>query len=489
MYRIFVDDILFCDSRIEELALISPVVNLEENKAGSFTFKIPPLHPYYDLIHRRKSIVQVFQCDEKEPLFSGMCIEMTNDFYNQKSIYCEGELSYFNDSVQRPAKYQKITVRGLLEAYIAKHNEQVEETKRFEVGIVTVTDPNDSLYCYSNYESTMQCLKEDLVDDLGGFFRIRHENGVKYIDYLAESTNKNSQEIALGENLLDFTSNIDSSEIATAIIPLGEKLGGETESSTEETEENEKRLTIEAVNDGKDYVYNHDAVDAYGWIYAVVTWDDVTKAENLKTKAEKYLSEIQFENMVIEAKAIDLHLTDAEIEKIKILDEIKVVSKPHGLDKIFRITKLTINLNNPESNTITLGKEDKTTLTEKTNSANNEIKKTLNGVTASINTINGSIAYKTIALLASSSSTSESIISLSRDLTEVRELMLVSENISDGSIENTITIPVSFFINTNGWINNGSTNYASMKHCTDSEKKVHLKTSNISYMARIYGVI
>lgn len=368
MYKILVDNILMYDSRVEELALINPVVTLEENKAGSFSFKIPPNHPYYDLIQRRKSVVQVFQDDDKEPIFSGMCIEISNDFYKQKEIYCEGELSYFNDSIQRPARYQDIQVRRLLENLIANHNEQVETTKRFEVGIVTAVDANDSLYCYTNMESTMKCLKEDLADDLGGFFRIRHQEGVKYLDYLEGSQNTNTQIIKLGKNLLDFTSNIDSSEIATAIVPLGAKL------EESDIEGLEKRLTIDSINDGKDYVYSQEAVDSFGWIYKVVTWDDVTTAEALKRKAEMYLSEIQFENMVIEAKAIDLHLDNSEIERFKLSDEIRVVSKPHGLDKYFRLTKMTINLNNPESNTITLGKEEKTSLSAKTNQENVDIK-------------------------------------------------------------------------------------------------------------------
>ena len=378
MYKILVDNILMCDSRIEELALINPVVNLEENKAGSFSFKIPPNHPYYDLIQRRKSIVQVFQDDEKEPIFSGMCIEITNDFYKQKQIYCEGEMAYFNDSIQRQAKYQDVTVQELLENLIAKHNEQVEEAKQFQVGIVTVTDANDSLYCFTNMESTMKCLKEDLVDDLGGFFRIRHENGVRYLDYLAGSQNTNTQIIKLGKNLLDFTSNIDSSEIATAIIPLGATLEEETD-----VEGLEKRLTIESINDGKDYVFSQEAVDSFGWIYTVETWDDVTTAEALKRKAEQYLSEIQFENMVIEAKAVDLHLDNSEIERFKLSDEIRVVSKPHGLDRYFRLTKMSINLNNPGSNTITLGTEEKVPLSVKTNQENEAIKNAIKEISPS----------------------------------------------------------------------------------------------------------
>lgn len=375
MYKVLCDNALMYDSRIEELALINPVLNLEENRAGSFSFTIAPGHPFYDKIEKRKSIIEVYQ--DADLLFSGTCIEEGKDFYKQKNIYCEGELSFLNDSIQRPARYQGITVRGLLEAYIASHNSQVEEAKRFTVGIVTVTDPNDSLYCYTNMESTMQALKEDLVDDLGGFFRIRHENGVKYIDYLADSQNTNTQTIKIGKNLMDFTSNVDSSEIATAIIPLGAKLEESTVQGLE------TRLTIESVNDGRDYVYSQEAVDAYGWIYKSVEWGSVTTPEALKRKGEQYLADIQFENMVIEARAVDLHLTDKEIERFKLSDQIRVYSAPHGLDRYFRLTKLSINLNNPAGNTITLGKDEKVTLSAKSNQASEEIKKAIESIVPS----------------------------------------------------------------------------------------------------------
>lgn len=372
MYKVLCDNALMCDSRIEELALINPVVKLEENKAGSFSFKIPPAHPYYNTIQKRKTIVEVYQDDDL--IFSGMCIEATTDFYKRKDIYCEGELTYFNDSVQRPARYQGATVRGLLEAYIANHNAQVEESKRFEVGQVTVTDPNNYISCYTNMESTMKAIKEDLVDDLGGIIRIRHENGVKYVDYLAESPNTNSQVIKLGKNLTDFKSNIDSTDIATAIIPLGAKL----ENSA--VEGLETRLTIESVNEGLDYVHSAEAVNEYGWIYKTVTYDNVTAPEALKRKGEQYLSETQFENVVIEAKAIDLHFTDKSIERFKLSDQIRVKSAPHGLNKYFRLTKQTLNLNSPEKDKITLGKTEKQTLSAKTNQASEEVRKAVESI-------------------------------------------------------------------------------------------------------------
>lgn len=373
MYKITCDGITICDPRVEELALINPVIELEENNAGSFTFEMPKNHPYIDTIKRRISVIEVY--DNDSLLFSGSCTECNKDFYNTARFYCEGELSWLNDSVQRPARYQNISVRGYLEAIINNHNSQVEDFKKFTVGVVTVVDNNDSLYRYTNMESTMECLKKDLVDDLGGIIRIRHEGGIKYIDYLADCPNTNKQVIRFGKNLLDLTSSMDSSDIATAIIPLGA-----TQEAGTEVEGLETRLTIKSVNDGKDYVYSPEAVSNYGWIYKTVTWDGVTTPEALKTKGEKYLSDIQFENMVIEAKAVDMHIVEVSVEMFKISDRIRVISESHGLDRYFPLTKMTINLNAREKDSITLGKSERLSLTAKSNSENAEIKKMVENV-------------------------------------------------------------------------------------------------------------
>ncbi len=373
MYKAYYNGILFYDPRIDELALLNPVVELEENKAGSFSFTIMPENPAYDHIKMRKTVIEVYNDDQL--VFAGVPVERTEDFYKQREIYCEGELTYLNDSIQRQAKYQNMTVRGLLEKYINHHNAQVEATKQFRVGMVTVKDNNDSLYRFTNMQSTMMELKEDFVDDLGGFFRIRHVNGVKYIDYLDDSQNTNRQIIKLGKNLIDYSSNIDSSEIATAIIPLGKKL------ETAAVEGLETRLDIKSVNNGLDYVHSSEAVNEFGWIYKVVEWDDVTEAENLKKKGEQYLSDTQFENMIIEAKAVDLGWTSQEIEHFKLSDKIRVVSKPHGLDRYFRLTKQTLHLDAPEKDTITLGKNEKRTLSARNNQASYAIKKAMESIT------------------------------------------------------------------------------------------------------------
>ena len=373
MYKIYVDGSLFCSSEIEELAIINPEINQEVNKAGTFTFILPPTHPYYDTIKKRTSLIDVYRDDDTEPLFEGVCIDSTIDFYKQKKLTCEGELTFLNDSRLRPQKYQNLTVRQLLESYISQHNAQVEAAKRFTVGQVTVTDSNNSIYCFSNYESAMTEIKEDLVDDYGGFLRCRHESGIRYLDYLAASPRTNNQVIRIGENLLDLSQNIDTEEIATVIIPLGYTL------DTQSIEGLDERLTIKSAAadsqhpSGADYVYSEDAVENFGWIEKVVTWDNVTTAAALLAKGKAYLSDIQFENLIIQAKAIDLGLTSSEFNKFKLLDSIRVVSTPHGLDRYFLLSKMTIHLNNPENDSITLGISESKSLTAKSQNANSAI--------------------------------------------------------------------------------------------------------------------
>ena len=367
MYIVKIDNEKVFDPRIDELTLIEPVVELEENNAGSFSFIIYSTHPFYNKIKRRKSIVTVYE--DADIIFQGMVYELEEDFYKNKRVYCEGELSYLNDSVQRPAEYHDMTVRGLLETYINNHNAQVEQEKQFKLGMVTVHDSNNSIFCYTNMETTIECIKEDLIDDYGGIIRVRYENGDKYIDYITEKeVNTNDHVIRLGENLIDYKSNINSLDIATAIIPLGSKL------DSSPIEELDIRLDIKEVNNGLDYVYDPVAVNTFGWIYKTVIWDNVNDTSILKNKGEKYLSDIQFDKLVIEIKAVELSL--------RLSEQIRIVSKPHGLkDKYFRLTKQTINLNNPENNTITLGKEEHISLSAQTVQANNDVLKAMEKIT------------------------------------------------------------------------------------------------------------
>lgn len=345
----------------EEYVLHDPKQNLHvgdgyfetgDNINGQAEFTVYPDHPDYEYVKKLTTDV-VFYNDGVPEFYGRILYDDEDDFSGAKKVFCEGELAFFCDSIQPIKVYQDYTVKQYLQDLIDIHNSQVEERKQFVLGRVTVTDSNDSLYRYSNYDTTRELMSDRLTDRLGGHFVIRHENGVRLLDYLSDEDfyKKNTQTIEFAKNLLDFSRNIDASEIATRIIPLGAK----KEDSENDVGILEDRLTIADVNGGVIYVTDDNAVKEYGKITKVVTWDDVTVPENLMKKGREYLKSTQYEKMILELKAIDMNLLDKQVEEFQIGDKIRCISKQNGLDREFPLEKKKIYISDFSKNTVTLG--------------------------------------------------------------------------------------------------------------------------------------
>lgn len=347
MYKIFCDDTLIYDSTLDDYVISKGQITKELNKSGKFIFTIYSSHPHYDRLQKMKSIITVYKADSL--IFRGRIINESIGFYKDKTLTCEGELCYLLDSIQRPFNFTG-TPEELLRLLIENHNSQVDEYKKFTLGTVTVKDPNDYIIRSNEaYESTSENLYDRLIDPLGGYlFIYGNEDGDRVIDWYEESPYVSNQVIEFGENLLDFTKTNKAVDIATAIIPLG------AEFENPDTKE-KKRLTIAEVNNDLDYVYNQDAVDLYGWIFKVETWDDVTIASNLKTKGEAFLADKIKQSITIELTAIDLSLMDKSIDSFTLGDRIQIKSDPHNIDDFYLLEKQTIDLLKPDNDKITLG--------------------------------------------------------------------------------------------------------------------------------------
>ena len=342
MYLIYLDGELFYDPRIPETGLTDMTLDLEVNKTGTLKFTIPATHPKIDELRKMYSELSVYQ--DEEWLYTGRVLSDGYDFYGNRTIECEGELSYLLDSIQRYHEYHDISVKDYFTDLITKHNADVDERKRFTVGQVTVTDPNDSLYRYSTYENTWKTIEDRLIKRLGGYVRIRHEGTTRYIDYIEDFGHTNTQVIRFGENILDLTKEGDCESLATVIVPLGKR-----------DEETDERLTIKSVNGGKDYIEDPDAIAFYGRIVKVVEYDDVELPENLLRKGKEVLNRQRILSTTITITAVDLHLLDVEIERCKVGDNIRVISEPHGLDDYMVIQKIYLDLLHPENSRLTLG--------------------------------------------------------------------------------------------------------------------------------------
>lgn len=351
MYTAYLDGTCILDAK-HEILLENPTLELADNEAGSFTFTIYKTNPGYSLIKMLTGIVTVKWDDEV--LFKGRIISAEKSFEKALTVECEGELAYLADSIQRPAEYHELTVYAYVAKLVELHNAQVGADKRFEVGAVTVTDSNDSLYRYTNWESTLDVFNSDLLDSLGGHLRVRYDGSHRYLDYLADYPRLSGQKIEFGENLLTYTESNSALELATVCVPLGAR---QEESSIEALEE---RLTVKTVNNNKDYIELSKAVQSYGRITKTVIWDGVNTPSILLAKGQKWLQDNQYEDLELSLSAVDLADFGIDTDHLRILDRIHCTSVPHGMDHEFPLTSLSINLLDPTQNIYTLGTKLKT---------------------------------------------------------------------------------------------------------------------------------
>lgn len=347
MYRVYCDGLPIYNDKLEGLKIFSPSLDLELNKTGSFFFTLYPDHPYYGSIQKLNSIITVYQ--EDYLLFRGRVLDDEIGFYNERKVTCEGELAFLLDSIKRPYDFTG-SVAEYLALLLDSHNAQVDETKRFILGNVTVTDPNDYIVRSNiDYTDTWKEMNDKLLTLLGGFLSVRHADGVAYLDYLADFALLSPQKIEFGKNLLDQKRIIKGADVATVVIPLGAKL------KDAEGKDTDKRLTIETVNGGADFIEDAAAISQYGTIVKTVIFDDVTIAENLKAKGQAYLSSLVKLPESIELTAADLATVSTSFSSFHLGTYVDVVSKPHGLNQKFLVRKLSINLLDPAANKLTLG--------------------------------------------------------------------------------------------------------------------------------------
>lgn len=370
MYKVKLDGYVLYHADHPSAMLTDPVLELEPGYAGVFTATVPPDNPLYDRICCRKSMVSVFRNNRE--IFYGEVRKIPNiDRCRNKQIYCTGALSFLADSIQPQAEYHDISPAALLGKMLEIHNSQVEPRKQIKLGYVSVTDPNNSLYRCTNYENTLEAIREKLVNRLGGYLRLRHVDNQLILDWVSieQYGNYSTQPIEFGLNLLDYSETTSAEDVVTALIPLGATLEGESE-----IEALEKRMDITSVNDGKNYVFSQDAVDQFGWVWATNTWDDVTVPTNLKTKAEEWLSSTQFETMSLKLTAADLSELGHDYDAFAEGDRIHCLAKPYGMDIVLPVMKLTIPLQNPAGRTLELSSKQQKTYTSQQSAVRNQLR-------------------------------------------------------------------------------------------------------------------
>lgn len=346
MLQLYADGAVAYDSRLEEYALLGLKTTTGLNKGGTAEIVMPPGHPAYNLFTSYRTIVELYETGALR--FRGRALYPSDDFYNIRTIMCEGERCFLRDGIMRPYLYQD-TPAAIFADALAKYNAYVDPFKRFTLGKVTVTDPNDYVRLESESAQTFAEFFDKLVERCGGYIVFSSDDqGNRLINWLAEIDTQSGQAIEFGENLLEFARSGESAELATAILPYGAQL------------EDGTRVTIASVNGGADYIEDAEAVALRGRIMATVTWDDVTDPGNLLTKAKAWLAEHKLAVTSLQLTAADLSRMDRNIDSYQVGDRVKVKSPPHSVNDYFQLTERTVDWLNPAGGNITLGQTQAT---------------------------------------------------------------------------------------------------------------------------------
>nr|UWI37442.1 MAG: Prophage endopeptidase tail [Bacteriophage sp.] len=374
IYKIKLDGKVLYYPGDRQAAVINPELDLQTGYAGELTLKVPPLNTLYGEIHNRKSMVSVYRGNTE--IFYGEVRTREKDRFKNQPVKATGALSFLADSILPQQEWHDISPRDLLDAWLQLHNNQVEDRKKIYTGVVTIHDSNDSLYRITDRENTLEAIRDKLVDRLGGYLRLRHENDKLYLDWLTiqEYGKYCEQPIQFGENLMDYSETMTADDVITALIPLGTAIEQETDENASEFERLEKNVDITSVNDGKDYIYSKEAVENFGWVWRTEKWDDVSVPANLLKKATEFLTSNQYESLVISLTAVDLSLFGQDYDSFDIGDRVLCNAIPYGMKKVLPVMEMKIPLQQPDQAQLTLGENLQQSFTDQTSGTFTQIR-------------------------------------------------------------------------------------------------------------------
>lgn len=327
----------------------------EVNQIPSFTFSMSPGNPCFDdVLHDRKTIVSIKNTLTNEIEFEGPVLMNTKSMSTSgkllKTAICEGYLGYLCDSVQNYHNYSNSDAADFLTALLTYHNNQVVQTgypeKQITLGLCNITGDNTHSKTTA-YRNTLEEIKVNLIERLGGEIQIRKVNGALVLDYLDHIGTTSTTPIALADNMQSLEVKTDPSSIVSLLIPLGAQL---------DPDNSAERLDITSINSGSPYLVDSAALAEYGPIAGTVVFDDITTAANLKTAGQNYLANNNRVKKAYRAQALDLSTIYSDRQSIRCGNTYPFYNALLGIDnEELRIMKRTVDIYKPYKPVLEIG--------------------------------------------------------------------------------------------------------------------------------------
>lgn len=374
--------------------VLSPKLTREVSKGGSLSFTMTRDHEQYESLQKMSTCITVEQ-DDKE-IWRGRILSHEADWYNRRVIYCEGALSYFNDSAITPFNYEG-KLAQFLQHLIDAHNQQCGnmKMKRFELGTVTAAlgdlvvhyGDRDSYGVGEDYGSTWDIIDKMVLKTYGGYAYCTFDaatgnNVLNYCDQAYEADRLVNQTIEYGVNLLDFTEKTDTNSLFTRVYPMGSKHTVEETKwkwkflwwGEKYTESHEERYGISGTDAAtvnkylpKGYSYRLDSSDGdCGWIQndaAAQKFGIVSALGEYDTDSDNDtfaagVQDLQKNSLMVTSytvKAVDLRDAGYDKDRLTFASYAHIISKPHSIDVIMLCTKLVEPLDQPDKKEYTFG--------------------------------------------------------------------------------------------------------------------------------------
>lgn len=336
-------------------------LSLEGLGIGTFDFSVNINNPAYRQVESIIHMIKITDSENKQ-VFKGRVAKIMNKMDSSgnfvENILCEDQKAYLYDSTQSYLKPQIMSVSDFLRRVLNTHNSQVDAYKRIQLGNVTVKD-DEAVYRGLAYGKTAEVIKDKLLDRLGGYLILREVNGTLYLDYLAEYGKESNTPLQITRNLKSAERDTDISELMTRIVPLGQDI--ETSDEIEiGTDFSRPKVTIESVNDGKNYIEDTALVEKFGVVQGEVEFPNVTDKNILKRRAEEYRKAQRLMLITWTAEVIELGLLDKRYEIIQLGNSYPIVNDYLYSRESLQVIQKKIDILNPQRIVVTIGSGKKT---------------------------------------------------------------------------------------------------------------------------------
>lgn len=264
------------------------------------------------------------------------------NFYSLSTVQKDSKYIYTVDTT--PLAGWRLTDDGAIQLYNPSTGRWLVCTGYYLHDFDASTNEALSFGDGKNFGTTWDVLKSELTDVYGGYLVVRYSDDGKtrYLDYLADVAESNTQTVEFGVNMLDLNNYVKADDIVTRVIAVGyQKKGWWIFKST--------KTIQEMAND-------RAAQSVYGIITRVIVIDgkSITRQKLLDAANEELSKNLRYLDGM-EISAMDLRDAGIDTERLGWMKKTHILSKPHGLDTWLVLTKVVEPLDAPNKKKFTFG--------------------------------------------------------------------------------------------------------------------------------------